>query len=50
MKHIITTLAFVIVVQDPPNNFFLKLEKTAEYLLKFIFLFESTILPVNNRK
>ena len=25
-------------------------KKTTEYLLKFVFLFESTILPVNNRK
>ena len=36
----------------PPNNFlFLEnaLKKTTEYFLKF-FLFESTILPVNNGK
>ena len=32
------------------NTFFLEnaLKKTTEYFLKFLFLFESTILPVNN--
>ena len=32
--------------------FFLEhaLKKTSEYFLKFFFLFESTILPVNNGK
>ena len=36
----------------PPNTFFLEnaLKKTVEYFRKFLFLFESTILPVNNRK
>ena len=34
------------------SNFFLEiaLKTTAEYFLKFAFLFESTILPVNNGK
>ena len=38
----------------PPNTFFCFLEnglkKATEYFLKFLFLFESTILPVNNCK
>ena len=36
-------------IKGPPNTFFLEnaLKKTTEYFLKFIFLFESTILPVN---
>ena len=40
------------LLQGPPNNFFLEnaLKKTTEYFLKFRFLFESTILPVNNEK
>ena len=39
-------------IQGPPNTFFLEnaLEKTTEYFPKFLFLFESTILPVNNGK
>ena len=40
-------------VQGPPNTFlFLEnvLKKTTEYFLKFLFLFENTILPVNNGK
>ena len=34
------------------NTFFLEnaLKKTTEYFLKFLFLFESTILPINNGK
>ena len=38
--------------QGPPNTFFLEnaLKKSTEYFLKFLFLFENTILPVNNRK
>ena len=42
-----------IIIQGPPTNFFLenaKKKKTTEYFLKFLFLFESTILPVNNGK
>ena len=38
-------------VQGPPNNFFFLenvLKKTTEYFLKFLFLFECKILPVNN--
>ena len=37
-------------VQGPSNIFFLEngLKKTIEYFLKFLFLFEITILPVNN--
>ena len=37
-------------IQGPPNTFFLEnaLKKTSECFLKFIFLFVSTILPVNN--
>ena len=37
-------------VQGQPNTFFLEnaLKKTTGDFLKFIFLFESTILPVNN--
>ena len=33
-------------------TFFLEkaLKKTTEYFLKFLFLFESTILPINNGK
>ena len=36
----------------PPNTFFLTMlkKKTTEHFLKFPFLFESTILPVNNEK
>ena len=43
---------FKCTVQDPPTIFFLEnaLKKTIEYYLKFLFLFESTILPVNNGK
>ena len=42
-----------LYIQGPPNTFFFgkSLKKqTTEYLLKFLFLFESTILPVNNGK
>ena len=44
-----------IHVQGLPNTCFFSLEnalrkKTTEYFLKFLFLFESTILPVNNEK
>ena len=37
-------------VRQIPCFFFLEnaLKKTTEYFLKFIFLFESTILPVNS--
>ena len=36
-------------LKDPPNDFILKLlKKTTEYFLKFLFLFVSTIRPVNN--
>ena len=39
------------IVQDPPNAFFGKcFKKSTEYFLKFVFLFESAILPVNNGK
>ena len=41
------------IIQGSPNNFFFgKCFKTKllEYFLKFLFLFESTILPVNNGK
>ena len=36
----------------PPNTFFFgnALKKTIEYFLKFLFLFEIKILPVNNGK
>ena len=39
-------------VHGPPNAFFLEnaLKKATEYFLKYLFLFESTILPVNNGK
>ena len=40
-------------VQGPPNTFlFLEnpLKKINEYFLKFPFLFENTILPINNGK
>ena len=40
-------------VQGPPNTFFFlenALKKTTEYFLKFLFIFESTILPINNEK
>ena len=39
-------------IQGPPNNYFFGkcLKKTTEYFLKFLFLFKSTILPVNNGK
>ena len=40
-------------IKGPPNIFFIlenALKKTTEYFLKFNFLFESTILPVNNGK
>ena len=43
-----------IDIQGPPNNFFILentlKKKTAEYFLKFLFLFESKILAVNNEK
>ena len=43
---------FVPHIQGPLNNFFLEnaLEKTTEYFLNFLFLFESTMLPFNNGK
>ena len=39
-------------MQGPPNTFFWKMLKKnySEYFFKFIFLFESTILSVNNGK
>ena len=38
-------------IQGPPNNFFCKcFKKTTKYFLKFLFLFENTILPINNGK
>ena len=39
-------------MQGPPNTFFLEnaLKKTTEYFLKFLFLFERTILSINNGK
>ena len=40
-------------IQDPPNIFFFlenAKKETPEYFLKFLFLFESTILPFNNGK
>ena len=38
-------------IPGPPNTFFWKmLKKTTEYFLKFLILFGSTILPVNNGK
>ena len=38
--------------QGPPNTYFFEnvLKKTNEYFLKYFFLFESTILPVNKVK
>ena len=41
------------VIQGPPNTIFFFgkcFQKTTEYLLKFLFLIESTILPINNGK
>ena len=41
------------IVQGPPNTFFFlenALKKLLKYFLKFLLLFESTILPVNNEK
>ena len=40
------------LVQCPPNTFFIGkwFKKTTEYFLKFLFLIESSILPVNNGK
>ena len=39
-------------VQGPPNTYFLEnaLKKATEQVLKFNFLIESTIPPVNNGK
>ena len=39
-------------ITGPSNTFFFEnaLKKTTEYFLKFLFLFESTILPVSNEK
>ena len=36
-------------LKGPPNKFYFEnVKKTNQYLLKFLFLSESTILPVNN--
>ena len=40
-------------VQVPPNNFFAlenALRQKTEYFIKFLFVFESTIVPINNEK
>ena len=42
-----------VIILGLPNTFFFlenALKKTTEYCLRFLFLFESTILPVNNGK
>ena len=43
---------FVLLIQGPPNTLILEndLKKTTEYFFKLLFLFENTILPVNNGK
>ena len=42
----------ICILQGSPNTVFFwnALKKTTEYFLKFLFLFEITILPVNKRK
>ena len=42
----------IIIYRIRQITFFLEnaFKKTTEYFLKFLFLFESTILPVNNEK
>ena len=44
--------SYRLLLKGPPNTFFLEnaLKINTEYFLKFLFLFESTILPVNNGK
>ena len=40
------------IIQGLSNNFFFleNVKKTGEYFLKFLFLFESTFVPINNGK
>ena len=47
-----TYVVCINFIKDPPNNFFFEnaLKNITEYFFKFLFLFESTILPVNNGK
>ena len=52
MSYVTFVVQHRILYIGSANTFFLEntLKKTTEYFLKFLFLFESTIIPVNNEK
>ena len=53
-KSISINLSSFLRIVHPPNIFYFfwenALKNTTKYFLKFLFLFESTILPVSNEK